>query len=305
VDVAGQKAVGRVTAAGDRTGSLSKGRQHLAAELRRLRELAGVSGRELATRIGISQSKVSRFESARAIPSLPEARAWGRELDVSVEMQERLISLTEAVYTEVHPWRVTLRQRGHVQDHMHEQEALAHRVRNFQCSVVPGLLQTAEYARRVFSLFEVPYADEDLANAVAVRLSRQLAIYEGDKQFQFLITEAALRWRPGPPKLLLAQLDRIASISTLDNVSIGLIPLANEAHTAISHGFVIFDGYDGDDQDGFVTVETIHANMTVSDPADVALYRNSWDLLHQMAIFEDEARAFLADLTGRLRVAPD
>ncbi|GGS45322.1 helix-turn-helix domain-containing protein [Actinokineospora fastidiosa] len=275
-------------------------RQQLAARLRQLRELAGVSGRDLAQRVGISQPTVSRIEAGRTVPSLPVVEAWAQEVGASEETRERLAALVEATYTEVNTWRTAFGRRGHLQGDIREQEAVSQDVRVFQPSVVPGLLQTAEYARRVFSLFQLPYSDKDLAAAVAGRLERQAALYEGGRRFAFLITEAALRWRPGDARLLLAQLHRIASISTLDNVSIGLIPQDREAVTFLSHGFVIYDG-----EGPSVSVETIHANITVRDPSDVELYRARWSLLDRMAIRGDDALAFLDRIAADLRALSD
>jgi hypothetical protein len=135
----------------------------------------------------------------------------------------------------------------------------------FQTSVVPGMLQTAEYARRVFSLLPGTLAESDIPAAVAGRLNRQLALYETDRTFSFLITEAALRWRPGPAGLMAAQLDRIASVSTLDNVSAGVIPLGVPAVAMLTHMFVIYDGWD--EQDTLVQVDTIHAQLLIKRPA--------------------------------------
>jgi transcriptional regulator with XRE-family HTH domain len=281
--------------------SVPSGRR-LAAELRRLRELAGTSGRDLAHQVGISQSTVSRMESGRAVPSLPLVRAWGKALGVSDREGDQLLSLAEAAHNESTSWRASLRLGGHLQDDVQAQEALARTVRVFQPSVIPGLLQTAEYARRVFSLFQVPYTDEDLADAVAGRLRRQAALYRTDTRFQFLITEAALRWRPGKPRLLLAQLRQISSIDTLDNVSMGVIPHDVEALTFTSHGFVI---YDDEDDDPFVSVDTIHANIAVNDPEDVELYRQRWSLLERMAIFDEDAGRFLARIASDLRTLDD
>src|SRR4051812_3924202 len=114
-------------------------RLRLAAELRRLRDLGGVSGRELARRINISQSKVSRIESGSVVPSLPEVMAWAAALGLSDDMREQLTFLTNLAFTEVQPWRETLRDREHGQDVVRELEAQATRVRTFQLSVVPGL----------------------------------------------------------------------------------------------------------------------------------------------------------------------
>jgi transcriptional regulator with XRE-family HTH domain len=277
-------------------GPTPTGRERLAAELRRLRDLAGVSGRDLAQRIGISQSKVSRIESGAVVPSLPEVTAWGKELGVSVETQGRLTALIEAAYNEVHPWGTVIR-RGSLQDSTQETESAAKHIHVFQPSVVPGLLQTAGYAQRVIAMFHEQYPGADPAAEIASRLQRQLALYDTGRRFDFLITEAALRWRPGPVQLLLAQLDRIASISTLENVTVGLIPLGAEATTLTTHGFVL---YEGDEQE-WVTVETIHADMNVAAPEHLEVYRSRWSLLRQMALFDDDARDFLSGIVAELR----
>ncbi|TDB86949.1 XRE family transcriptional regulator [Actinomadura sp. KC216] len=279
-------------------------RRQLASELRRLRDLSGISGRDLAARIGISQSKVSRIESGAAIPSLPEVTAWAGAVSATEEATRRLVTITENAFTEVQAWRTAMRDRPHLQDEMREQESRASWSQTFQPSVVPGLLQTAEYARRVFSLFrEVPYGPEELAAAVAGRLDRQAALFQSDRRFDFLVTEAALRWRPGPSRLLLTQLDRIASLSALDNVRLGVIPSNTTAVTYTSHGFVILngDGSTDDDPDIHVTVETIHARLNVTGPDDVLLYRRRWDLLCEMALFGDDARRFLTRLGAEIR----
>ncbi|QXV60305.1 helix-turn-helix transcriptional regulator [Amycolatopsis sp. TNS106] len=284
----------------DELGPAPTGREQLAAELRRLRDLAGVSGRDLAQRVGISQSKVSRIEAGAVVPSLPEVTAWGKELGVPVETQKRLTALTEAAYNEVHPWHSALEQPGVLQEGAEEHESVATRLQVFQPSVVPGLLQTAEYARRVITLFHRQYTDNDLRAEVAKRVHRQLALYDESRHFEFLITESALRWRPGSATLLLAQLDRIASLSTLGNVRVGLIPLDTTATTLTTHGFDIYEG-DGGERDTSVLVEMIHGEMRTGAAKHVQIYRARWNLLQQMAIFDDEARKFLDSVASNLR----
>ncbi|MGY2148853.1 helix-turn-helix domain-containing protein [Nocardia gipuzkoensis] len=272
-------------------------REELASQLRRLRELAGVSGRQLARRLDISQSRLSRIETGSSVPSLPQVAAWCAELGVSNEVREALIRLTEGAHSEITQWRPALSVRAHLQDDVQAREESAHKISSFQPSLVPGLLQTAEYARRVFSLFQLPYATEGLSAAVAARLHRQHVLYNVDKRFDFLIAEAALRWRPGPAHILLAQLDRVASISTLENVSIGFIPQDVELTTTIPHGFVIYDSED----DSTVSFETIHASILVRSSEDVKLYRERWDLLRQMAIYDQPAQDLIAALRAELR----
>ncbi|RBQ20109.1 XRE family transcriptional regulator [Spongiactinospora rosea] len=274
-------------------------RQRLATELRRLRDLAGISGRDLAHRIGMSQSKISRIESGTVIPTMPEVTAWADAVESSTQTREWLVDLTESAFTEIHTWRAALQRQPHLQDDIREQEDQAKLVRVFQPTLVPGLLQTAEYARRVFLLFDPPYSEGDLAMAVAARLQRQLALYQENRRFEFLVTEAALRCRPGPVKLLLAQLDRVSSLSTLENVSIGLIPHNREAVVCPAHGFTVYIG-DESVEDTFVQVETTHVRLNANAAEDVAIYERQWNLLAGTAIYQDEAREFLAALRAEI-----
>lgn len=297
----GRMSSGIVTVTAGAWGAEREQAQRLAGELRRLRDLSGLSGRELARRMGTSQSKVSRIESGATIPSLPEVTAWASAIGAPAGVHDSLVALAEAAFTEVQTWRDASRRRPHAQDEIRALESRTRVLRTFQPSVVPGMLQTAEYARRVFSLLPTTMAESDIPAAVAGRLSRQLALYETDRTFSFLITEAALRWRPGPPGLMVAQLDRIASVSTLDNVSVGVIPLGVPAVTMLTHMFDIYEGWD--EQDTLVEVDTIHAQLLVKHPGDVALYRQRWERLTQMALFGEEAREFIGGLSAALRGA--
>ncbi|RKS77132.1 helix-turn-helix protein [Actinomadura pelletieri DSM 43383] len=305
----------------DRT--LLSSRRRLAGELRRLRDQAGLSGRQLAERIGISQSKVSRIESAITIPTAVEVASWGAAVGCSENVGAMLGVLADAAYTEVHPWSTALRDQGHLQDDIQEIEGRARTKRIYEPSLVPGLLQTAEYARRVFAMFDPPYLETDLPVVVTARLDRQAALFDPATRFEFLITEAALRWRVGPALVLLAQLDRIASLSTLENVSIGLIPHSAPARTHAPHGFVVLesieaapsgghgdrdgpgdgdgDGFEADEAAALALVETVHANLTVGDPLQIALYQRQWARLEQAAVYGDDARDLLASIGADIR----
>lgn len=268
-------------------------RQQLAVELRRLRDVAGISGRELAKRVGISQSTLSRIEAGHVVPPLPQVLDWAKAVGAEPDCQATLRALTEAAHSpEVRDWAASLAERPHLQDDVRAFEEDAHLVRNFQPALVPGLLQTAEYARRVFDTFDPPYAPEAAAAALAARLDRQRVLYDPAKQFEFLITEAALRFRPGPHRVLLAQLDRIISIETLDTVTIGVIPQDIEASTTIPHGFVIYENEDH----AVASAEPIPGSMVTRGPELVDAHRRRWAALGRMALFDNDAREFLAEL---------
>src|SRR5882724_13217308 len=129
-----------MTRAADDSDRAHAKRLRLATELRHLRDLAGLSGRELAQQIGISQSKVSRIESGRTVPSLPEVDHWARAAGASDDRREWLVAMTEAVFTEVRPFRAAVGPAVQTQAETQERERRARLVRTFQPSVIPGLL---------------------------------------------------------------------------------------------------------------------------------------------------------------------
>lgn len=264
-------------------------RKYLGNELRRLRETAGLSGRDVAPLVGVSQPTISRWEKGAKVPTIPEANAFADALQASAETRERLLQLVEAAHSEVVTWRSALRDKGHLQDQVRELEASARTLRNFQPVIIPGLLQTAAYARRVLPLVDRT-GRQDYAAAVAARMQRQEILYNPDRRFEFLIMEAALRLRLGGPEVLLPQLDRIAQVSTLENVTIGLIPQGPV--TAIGwHPFVIYD--DVVDGEPFVRVEMVHGMATIDRTEDVALYQALIEGLSRDAVQGAEARALL------------
>jgi transcriptional regulator with XRE-family HTH domain len=279
-------------------------RQYLSSELARLRRMAGFGGRELAAHIGISQSKLSRIEAGATVPTMPEVMAWADAVNTSNEVRNYLIQLTEAAYTDIETWRTTFRGgRRHLQDDTRMYEATARTIRNFHPAIVPGLLQTAEYTRRVLTLAEtdpVRKQRHDRPAAVAGRVQRQEALYDKTRQFDFLITEAALRWQSHDSALILPQLDRIATIATLDNVWIGLLPSDVAIQGVPEHNFQLYEDRD-DDQEPVVRIEMLHARVLVSNPQDVAVYRDLFASWRTVAIHGDEAQEFLQRLGNSIR----
>lgn len=273
-------------------------RQQLGAELRRLRALAGVSGRQLAQRTGLSQSKVSRIERGDAIASVPELTQW-LECSAATDRLQELTAATEAALNEADSWNDFQRSTTfeEMQKQVQQRETKAYTQHSFLPTLVPGLLQTAEYARLVFTTADLT-GKQDQAAAVQRRLDRQQILYDPSHTFEFILTEAALRWRPGPPDVLIAQLDRIASLATLTNVTVGVIPMNAETRAIPWHGFTLNE--DVEEGEPFVQVETIHAYLTVARPDDVELYRQQFAVLRESALTGDQSSAFLAALRAEL-----
>ena len=259
-------------------------RTQLGAELRRVRMLAGLSGRKIARATGLSQARVSRIERGVSVPSLPEAAAWAAAAGVSDDRRAVILALAEAAVNEVATFRARLSHGlAAVQDSVRDLEASARVIRNFQPGIIPGLLQTADYARRIMTFADITSGGGHGA-AVAARLGRQQALHDPARSFEFLVTEAALRYRPGPPMTLTAQLDHLAAVATLETITFGVIPADAQMHAITRCGFILYEDRTGD-QPPVAAVETPHASLHASDPADVALYRDQLARLRESAVY--------------------
>src|SRR5439155_14912411 len=116
----------------------------------------------------------------------------------------------------------------------------------------------------------------DTAQATAARIDRQAALYDEARSFEFVITEAALRYQPGPPEVMLAQLDKLISISTLPTASIAIIMSGYQASAVQAHPFVIYELSDGS---ALVTIETYTRELTLTDGEEVRMYQQIYSSL--------------------------
>ena len=275
-------------------GELSARRQELGAALRRLRKDAGLSGEDMATALGISQSRVSRMELGQQIAAPGIVDGWARAAQAPSAEREKLLGIAEAAATETVSWRRAMdRGLARLQEDSAALEASAATILNFQIAGIPGLLQIPEYARRVFAAGHP--GRPDIAATVAARMNRQAILYDDSKHIEFILAEAAVRWRVGPENLMRAQVDKIITVSSLENVTIGIIPQAAEADVWHDHGFNILEDR-ADDGDPVVHVETLADGLTLTDPADVSAYRDAFADLRRIAVTGADAQALLRQI---------
>jgi transcriptional regulator with XRE-family HTH domain len=281
------------------SGSVPAPLRRLGLELRGLRLDAGLTGHELAERVGLSQSTVSRIELGQAFPGLSDVDRWAEVTGASQAQRSELREAAEAAALEAISWRKAAR-RGlpELQENVRDLEATAATILNFQPTIIPGLLQTADYARRLVQS-GYPVGRPDIAAAVAARLDRQAILYDEAKHLEFVIAEAALRWRLGPPQMMLAQLDRVATLATLPNVTIGIIPQIAQVAAWHIHGFAILA--DRHDDSPITRVETLTTGLSIRDPEEVDRYLQAFRLLRESAVLDDEAQRLIRSLMAELR----
>jgi transcriptional regulator with XRE-family HTH domain len=282
-------------------------RGRLARALLRLRKASGQSQEQLGAAIGISQGQVSKIESGTRVPSVDDVRAWARATGASVADREDVVDLAVDAQIENVRWRDALRDGLPAkQREIARNEAAATVVRNYQCIIVPGLLQVRAYARAIAELADpFPEEREDPAGyyerTTDERMARQQALYNSPPgKFEFVMAEAALWWRAFPVEVALTQVDRVRAALSLPAVSIGIIPRTAELPALVMNPFVVFEG-PADEGLPFVRAESVHGEGPITDLDVVARYQAKLKQLRSAALFGDDARALLDRVAGELR----
>lgn len=265
-------------------------RERLRAELVRLRTLASIGRRVMGDAIGASHGTVRRIEIGETPPKAQYVRLW---LDavaakdpslVDAATRAQLLELVESVHAETRGWSELLGREGHMQGEIATREASATRIRNYQDEVVPGLLQTPEYARALFEMGRTL----NVAAAVATRIERQRALRDPLRRHLFLLVERVLHRPIGGLEVLAEQRDRIVSLSRLPSVEVAVLP-DGAAPVVAWHNFTLWDTEEG----VYAAAETLWGERRASETVELEQATALWDRLWAAAVHGDEALALV------------
>ncbi|MRH90645.1 helix-turn-helix domain-containing protein [Nocardia sp. SYP-A9097] len=266
------------------TGPAQQARQALGGRLREIRKDAALTARALAAMHGWPRSKMSKIELGHQTPTESDIIAWCRSCRADNQIPDLIASLrnVEAVYLEIKRMRLPVRQRQSI-----KWEAETKLMRWYEPWVVPGLLQTPAYIEaligRVLDFYHGTRAD--LEAMVAARLEQQHVLYRGDHRFHFVIAEQALHTTVGDNDIMIGQLDRLLVAMSLPRVVLGVIP-ADTEYLVPQSNFCMFDRRK-------VLVETITAELTITQPREIALYEKTFRTLTEQAVIGTAARTLI------------
>jgi len=267
----------------------------IAHRLREMRNATGMTGDELTQRLGWkSRSKVPKLENGRQMPSEDDLRQWA-EATGNQDALDELLEMRETAQAVHDQWKHELRE-GHasLQTSFDELVRNAARIRDFQMTLIPGLLQTPDYARyRALEAVRVHgTAADKVDEMVAARMRRQEVLYASGKQFEFLVLEAAFRYLLCPRDVMAGQLDRLQTVIGLPNVRFGIIPPARELAVCPMIGFLMVDDV--------VVTESFTSADTLRD-AEAAKYGEIMDAMWPDAVEGEDARQLIASAVDGLR----
>ncbi|WP_240045557.1 helix-turn-helix transcriptional regulator [Streptomyces sp. L-9-10] len=264
-------------------------RRDLAEALRGLRRASGLSGERLALRCNMSQTKISRIETGRALPTVLDVECILKALAVPDEVVEEILGLARRANVDYVSWRAHARVGlYHKQAELKALECSARVIRHFLPAVPTGLLHVREYATETLSPTVVGDPRRDIARAVQARMDRQTILDDASRSFWFLMTEQAVRWRRARAETMAAQCAHMAEVNGKPNVEIGIIPEATQVPGTPMNIFVVYD-------DRLVTVELFSGEVVLRDPREIIQHLNLFDLFWSHALTGGDASAYLEE----------
>jgi transcriptional regulator with XRE-family HTH domain len=271
-------------------------RRRLGQELRRLREDRAMTAEEVAERLLVSQSKISRLENGRRSISPRDVR----DLCGVYEVQDKKLveSLMQmARESRQQGWWHAFAELSPSYSVYIGLETDASSLRVYEPLVVPGLLQTPEYASAVISGALPEIGEDEVNSRVQVRMRRQQRIREDRNPLRLwaVVDEAALRRTVGGVEIMAEQLDSLVESSLLPNVTLQVMPFGAGAHPGVNGQYSILEFREASDST-VIYLEGGTSDLYLEKPHDVQHYSVMYEHLRAQALSPRQTREFIAGI---------
>ncbi|MCT9076086.1 helix-turn-helix domain-containing protein [Streptomyces fulvoviolaceus] len=274
-------------------------RRKLGAELRALRTSAGLTSGEAARLVGWHQSKVSRIETGASGVKPADVRLLLDAYEVQdAQLRELLLALagSDEGGGRHHWWHAYRGVLPPTYRDFISLESQASAMRTLETSVVPGLLQTPEYARAVTSASVDGLDDERLDALVEVRLARQDVLRSHPPlELTAVLDEAVLRREIGGPEVMAHQLRRLLEAALLPQVRLQVLPFTAGAHIGITGPFVIFSFSSTSDLD-VVVLDHLTSSLYLERKEDLQAYTEAFNALQIHALSPEDSLDYIAGI---------
>jgi transcriptional regulator with XRE-family HTH domain len=259
-----------------------------------MRRDSGLSAIQLARANDWQPSKVSKIEHGKQTPSEADLRAWCQHCGALQEFPD-LIAAARAIETQFAEWRRILRagtKRRQQSSAVAYQKARLFRI--YEPAVIPGLLQTLDYATAVLStVIDFMRIPDDAGQGAQERIERQTVLTHGDRWCHFIIGEQALYTNVGGSEVMTSQLEHLLAVLELPRVRLGIIPRGSAYRVPLHNPFWILD-------DTLVQFETYTAELSLIRPDEITIYARAFERLAALATYGTEARAAISHALSNL-----
>jgi transcriptional regulator with XRE-family HTH domain len=270
--------------------------KHLGAEIRSLREAAGVKQDAACTRLGWSRSKLDRIEAGTNIPKLGDLVAALDLYNADADTRGALKDLRDEAKAGRRGWWMGF--GGVFNGPLPSLESSATMVRCFETNLIPGLAQTPDYARAVISAARPEDGPDSIDTRMRARMARQAAVFErpNPPDVQFIVDEVALLRPVGGRKVLSDQISALWSLSRRPNVTVQIVPLEAGAHVAMEGPFMILNfGVAAYPEVAFTVGQA--GDVYLEGEADLRRLGRAWDRLSMAALSPEDSARRCAELT--------
>ncbi|MCY1143910.1 helix-turn-helix transcriptional regulator [Actinoplanes sp. Pm04-4] len=260
-------------------------RRRLGVELRRHREAARVTIDMVAERLGCSTSKVSRIETGHTSATPGDVSAMMDIYGVSEAIKSELVQIAREARQKGwwHPFSTVL-TGAYV-----GLEAAARSVRTYESQVIPGLLQSKEYAIAVIRAAQSRDSDQEIEQRVRVRMERQSLLIQDDPIDLWVVLDEAVVSRPvGGDEVMRDQLARLITTARLPNVTLQILPFAAGAHAGMDGTFAILEFEEEGDAD-VVFTENATGGLFLEKAEELSRYISIFETIRTTALPPEES----------------
>ncbi|MEV4437652.1 helix-turn-helix transcriptional regulator [Streptomyces sp. NPDC049577] len=273
-------------------------RLRLGAELRKLRERAGLTATEASRILGTSQAQISNVEAGRFGVSAERIRSWARHYDCADEaLIEGLVSM--AIERKRGWWEEYREVMASSLLDLAELEHHAVSLRTAYTAHIPGLLQTVEHAREVFRNGVSELSPPEVEHRVSYRIKRQEVLYrDRPTPYRTIVHEAALRMKFGGREVARRQLEHLLDMSDREHVTVLVIPFDAGAYPGSGQSVCYAVG--PVEQLDTVHLDQSHGSVMLDAEAQLGKYRLLLDRMEAAALKESESRDFIRSIAQDL-----
>jgi transcriptional regulator with XRE-family HTH domain len=259
-------------------------RRRLRTELRRARLDAGLTQEQVATARDWSLSKLIRIENGSVGISLNDLKAiLGHYKITDEERTEELIALSRGARER--SWWSTYRDVPPRLIQLIEYESASFIIRNFQPMLIPGLLQTEEYAAAMIRNLDSQVTQQDLKTGIEMRMKRQQVLQQPEMPLMFFIMdEAVVRRLVGGKEAMRRQIKRLLDESDKPTVTIEVVPFSAGAHPGMQGPFMLFEFPDAADDDALYLEGPNDIRLNRDDAEEISRFRERFEVLRGLSL---------------------
>jgi transcriptional regulator with XRE-family HTH domain len=272
-------------------------RRELGAQLRALRTGRGLTVEQVAERLLISSSKVSRLETGQRGASARDIRDLSNLYGLDDEQRRRLTDLAAEGKQQAWWQPFSLPYSTYV-----GLEADATSIRDFGLGLVPGLLQTPEYARAVINANVPRRAPDEVEQLIEGRIARQQRVLssENPPQFRAILEASVLHRVVGSRAIMRAQLERLLKASEFPNVTVRVVPYEAGALPNANNKFIILSFATLTLPD-VVFVEGLTGDLYIERKEDIDTYNSAFQALEDLAAAPEDTRETITSILRSYR----